>query len=177
MLTQEKVRRLLEHKEGKLFWRKRASSRVDAGAEAGVVNTRGYRHLCISGKFYLSHRIIWLYEYGYFPENGIDHINRNKLDNCLKNLREVSQSCNLKNSKLSKSNKSGVKGVCWNKRDKGWRASIYDNGKGIYFMVVADLLEAACYRLAAEQCLGWEGCDSSSPAFQYVQKHINKGVK
>jgi len=59
----------------------------------------------------------------------VDHINHDTLDNTRKNLRVCTQSKNRMNSGKQKNNTSGVKGVCWHKRDKKWRADISINGK------------------------------------------------
>lgn len=62
----------------------------------------------------------------------IDHINHNKLDNRKKNLRIVSHSENILNAKLNKNNKSGYKGVSWNKRYSKWEVFITINYKHIF---------------------------------------------
>ena len=68
------------------------------------------------------------------PDNKscVDHINNNTLDNNVNNLRWATAKENQYNQKLSKANKCGVKGVCYNKRDKKWRASITVDGIKIH---------------------------------------------
>lgn len=122
------------------------------------------------------HRIVWLYHHGYLPENGLDHINRNVTDNRISNLREIAQSCNVKNAKQRSDNRSGVRGVSWMRRDSLWVSQIKGPGKSLYLGRYEDFDEAVCSRLAAEQCLGWENCDSQSPAAQYVVKLLS-GVR
>ena len=67
------------------------------------------------------------------PENKkcIDHIDNNKVNNNLLNLRFATHSQNSKNRSISSKNTSGTKGVCWNKKSQKWHAQITINGKQI----------------------------------------------
>lgn len=171
-ITQEKVRNLFDYKsEGNLFWRSHRSN-IRAGSSAGYVDRNGYIVVKIDGKKYFLHRLIFLYFKGYLPENEIDHINRIRTDNRIENLREVSRQCNVRNTGNRSDNKSGVKGVRWIEQDKKWLARIVSNQKCISLGYYEDFDDAVCARLAAEQCLGWAGCDSSSPAYQWVKNKI-----
>ncbi len=107
---------------------------------------------------------------GYMPENEIDHTNRNRSDNRIENLREVSRSCNRKNTGNQKNNSSGVKGV-HKSGQSGWSAHIGNGKEQHYLGYTKDFEEAVLLRLAAEQCLGWSGCDLASPAYQYALSH------
>lgn len=93
-----------------------------AGAEAGYVCPTGYRLIGIDYKRYLSHRIIWKMVKGEDAPDGIDHIDGDKLNNRIENLREADQSQNGANAKIGKGNKSGVKGVFWHLNK--WQAKI-----------------------------------------------------
>ena len=127
-LTAEIVRELLiyQPKTGQLFWRKRRSN-VPKGKLAGYINTYGYRILSIAvggvNKRYPAHRLIWLYVHGRLPKVWIDHINGNKGDNRLVNLREATPTQNHANKRRMKNNTSGFKGVCFDKTRKLWMAS------------------------------------------------------
>lgn len=68
------------------------------------------------------------------PENKpcVDHINGNKLDNNVNNLRYATKRENSRNAKLSKANTSGVKGITFDKKSKKWLAQIMINGRNIY---------------------------------------------
>lgn len=171
-ITQERAKQLFSYRGGKLFWRIKTSSKTHIGNVVGSHNGHGYFQVNVDGNCYRLHRIIWLWHYGYFPENGVDHINRDKLDNRIENLREVSQICNLRNTNNPCDNKSGVKGVIWEKTRKKWMAYIRVNNRMTNIFRSSSFIEAVCHRLAAEQCLGWEGCDSSSPAYKCIKYPI-----
>lgn len=138
------------------------------GNEAGCINGSGYRQVYIRGKLYLVHRLAWFFKYGAFPKTIIDHINRNKLDNRISNLRCASKQLNASNTLNYSHNKSGVKGVYWCTRSKRWRSAIKVNQKQIHLGFFKDFDEAVCSRLAYEQCLGLD----DSPAHRYVMNNI-----
>lgn len=181
MITQEELKEQLKYnkKTGIFTWLVANSNNVQIGDIAGYKNKRGYIYIGINGKIYRAHRLAWLYVHGYMPENGLDHRNRKPWDNRIKNLREVSQQCNMRNSKgIYKSNTSGVKGVYWYKRTNKWHAQMgigYKNKKQIvkYLGQFDNFLEAVCHRFAAEQCLGFRDCNTESTAGQYIREHIN----
>lgn len=174
-LTQKRLKELLYYNSKTGIFRWRISRRnIKKGDIAGYKKKRGYIVIQIDYKFYKAHRLVWLYENGYFPEPGLDHRDRIKHHNWISNLREASQQCNMRNYGNPKDNTSGVKGVYWNKAKNKWNAQIVVNKKNFYLGLYKDFSEAACARLAAEQCLDWSDCDSSSPAFKYVQKMLNE---
>ena len=168
-LTYDRLMELLAYnpKTGKFYHRTTRGSRK-AGTEAGNTRVDGYVTTGIDGTGYRAHRLAWFYVHGYMPEHGLDHIDRNPANNRIENLREVSRVCNLRNTCNPVNNVSGVKGVYWRNREGKWCPSIKILGRKIYLGYYDDFDEAVCARLAAEQCLGWEGCDSSSPAYKYV---------
>lgn len=170
MITQDEVRRLFDYKDGKLFW-KVSRGKVSKGREAGYSDAKGYRIVGIKRRHYKAHRLIWLHHYGYFPENSLDHINRNTLDNRITNLREVSNSCNIRNTGVSKNNTSGVKGVYWHKKERKWYSHVKENGRTRYLGRYDDFDEAILARLTAEKYLDWAGCDSHSPAYRYCKEN------
>ena len=168
-ITYDRLKELLEYDPatGKFFWRVARGPRA-AGTEAGTVDSEGYVRIKIDRRMYKAHRLAWLYVHGYTPENDLDHIDRDPSNNRVENLREVSQVCNQRNCGNPKNNKSSVKGVHWTERRGKWRAQIVVNQRNFNLGYYDDFTEAVCARLAAEQCIGWEGCDSSSPAYQYL---------
>jgi len=170
----EKLKTILSynHETGIFIWKIPKPGGIKVGDIAGTLRTDGYIQIEADRKLYYAHRLAWFFKYGYSPENNIDHIDRIKHHNWISNLREVSNQCNARNCGNFINNTSGVKGVSWDKNRGKWFAHVAINNKpknlGEYF----SFSNAVCARLAAEQCLDWEGCDSNSPAYQYVQKNI-----
>lgn len=174
-LTQKRVRELLDYdpETGLLTWKVNRRGSAKAGDVIKTVNGAGYVQLAIDSKKYLAHRVIWLWNYGYFPEKQVDHISRVPTDNRLCNLREIASSCNVQNSCVSTRNRTGVKGVRVDKY--GCHAFIMIGGRQIHIKTVHDFTEAVALRLAAEQCLGYSSCDNQSSAFVYMQNYIKEG--
>lgn len=97
------------------------------GEKAGCLHETGYVHIKINGKSYAAHRLVWLYVYGSFPSEYLDHINGDKSDNRISNLRLATHSENLRNKGKNKNNKSGFKGVIFSPSKK-WIAQVSVNG-------------------------------------------------
>lgn len=173
VLTQKLVQHLFKYipETGEIIWKK-PKNYAWKGKNACSLNKKYYT-VSIDRKNYMAHRIIWLYVHGYLPENDIDHIDRNSLNNRISNLREVSRSCNMRNVDLRSNSKSGVTGVSFIKKSFKWFANITVNGKTHSLGSYNDFYDAVCARLAAEQCLNWYKCDSASPAYQCLQKSLN----
>jgi hypothetical protein len=175
MINQQKVKSLFDYDKdtGILSWKSDiCQNGVTAGREAGSIDLNGYRNVTIDRKVYYVHRIIWLYVYGYYPENSLDHINRKPGDNRINNLREISGSCNLRNSKVFSTNKTGIKGICFDSKNSKWRVQMTVNYVALNLGRYTDFTEAVCVRLATEQCLDWNSCDANSSAYQYVKKYL-----
>lgn len=96
---------------------------------AGLANRDGYLQINVNRTMYGAHRLAWLYEYGEFPNSGIDHINGDPADNRIANLRIANQAENMQNIAMYKSNKSGYMGVHFHKRNKKYQATIKAYGK------------------------------------------------
>jgi hypothetical protein len=127
ILTQELLHELFNYKNGNLYWKKNKGTAL-ADSLAGCIATNGYRQIRINGKKHLAHRVIFFMFYGYFPKE-IDHIDHNKDNNSIENLRPTNASDNCKNVRKKSSNKTGCKNVCWVKRDKKYRVHLRINGK------------------------------------------------
>ena len=117
MLTQAELKSYLHYnpETGIFTWLHTRSNRALKGNSAGTISHRGYIHISINGKAYQAHRLAWLYVYGEFPKNDIDHINMVKDDNRIANLRNVSRAENSRNRKISTKNSSGFPGVSFSK--------------------------------------------------------------
>ena len=147
----EVIRQLLRYEPdtGKLFWKERPVSmfksgtgRYSAERNAAIWNTRfagkeaftallanGYPHGEILGQQHRAHRVIWTMVHGREPKDHIDHINGDRADNRIVNLREADASENNYNSGRRAHNKSGYKGVIWYRTRSTWRAEIRANGQ------------------------------------------------
>lgn len=90
----------------------RFSRRHQAGAKVGSKGTNGYLRMNLDGRLYFAHRLAWLYVHGKWPETVLDHINGDKADNRLANLRDVSETKNSLNVHAARrDSKTGVRGV------------------------------------------------------------------
>jgi len=96
-------------------------------------NHKGYLAINIEGKPQLAHRLAFLWEYGEFPPEMVDHIDGNRTNNKLVNLRACTNQQNQRNRGLSKSNRSGFKGVSWDKQLGKWRVKLTINRRTIHF--------------------------------------------
>lgn len=120
-LTAEFVRSIFDYnpETGIFLWKHRFEickcvinwNKKHAGREAGRTTRSGYREVNINNNFYMVHRLIWLHATGEWPKNEIDHINVNKLDNRLINLREATRTQNTYNRIIKKGNNTGFRGV------------------------------------------------------------------
>lgn len=124
------------YKDGHLYWKEIKNGRK-SDSPAGHINGRGYRIISIWNKktkvykMYSLHRIIFLMHHGYLPE-VIDHIDGKRDNNNITNLRAVTQSENLFNSKLNTRNKTGCKGVKWSKQKQKFIGIVHSNRKEYY---------------------------------------------
>ena len=128
-------------------------NRFKAGQIAGSLTSKGYIDLSLDRKTYSAHRMAWLYIHGVEPVDQIDHINHNRSDNRLANIREVSASENSRNrSCYSRSSKKGgpLMGVRWDKDRGRWLAQIKIGGIAKHLGRHKDLFSAICARKSAE---------------------------
>lgn len=157
MITQEKLKDVLDYNEetGDFTWKIRIAGVVEIGDVAGCKVAHGYIKIIINKEQYYAHRLAWLYVHGVWPENQIDHINHDRSDNRLENLRCVTRQGNNRNTKLYKNNKSGVTGVARARNFNRWIAKIKVSGKEIVVGSFKDKFEAICARKSAEVKYGF----------------------
>ena len=157
MLTAETVRKLLDYdpETGVFRWRTSGRGRKGSGSVAGCAkHYRGYASVHVLGKSYASHRLAWLYVYGEWPSDEIDHINTIKDDNRIVNLRIASRSQNKANCKAKCNNLTGFKGVHLDKFGK-FQAKITLNNRQRHLGRFDTAEEAhAAYCAAAEKHFG-----------------------
>lgn len=131
-LSIERLRQVLryEAETGNFYWIYRDTHKSNLGKNASIVRSHGYLNICIDGNYYYTHRLAWFYSHGEWP-NVIDHIDGEKTNNKLENLRSVSQRCNLENVlKPRKHNKSNLLGAF--KTKSGFNSRLGYNKKSIY---------------------------------------------
>ena len=152
-LTAEYLRSVLHYAQetGIFTWKVSTSRRVKAGYIAGSLDGGGYLSIKVCSRPYLAHRLAWLYTYGEWPKDQIDHINRNRSDNRISNLRDVSHKQNGQNASKPSNNTSGHPGVYWHKRDSKWVAQIRHNYKQINLGCFTNIEEAVSARKAGEK--------------------------
>lgn len=127
MITAEQCQELFEYRAGILYWKPkywsdgRPSKRN--GKPVGTPGGVGYLDVSIDKRKFRVHRIIFLMFNGYLPKE-VDHINNDRLDNRIENLRAADSVTNKYNSLMSRHNTSGIKGVSLHKPSGQWRCSM-----------------------------------------------------
>lgn len=129
-----------DYTTGYFYWKENRGHKAKKGCMAGHLCTLGYIHIRIGRVPYLAHRLAWFYCFEEWPEFYVDHIDRNKSNNSLDNLRDVPQAVNGRNRGVNKNNTSGYVGV-YKKRNK-WAAEIIINGTKHRLGVYSTPLEA-----------------------------------
>lgn len=156
-MNQSELKEMLtyDRETGEFRWINGNGRNVSAGDIAGSKTRQGYIRICTGARAhprrYMAHRLAWLYEYGVMPAGQIDHVNRNKADNRIANLRVVDSAENRHNCEKQANNTSGVKGVYWHKKTKKWQANIMVRGRRIPLGYFESHNDAACVRKAAEK--------------------------
>lgn len=116
------VEERFEYVDGALY-RKTGCTRWKVGTRAGSVNAGGYRLVYVAGTYYGEHRLIYLLHHKVLPAY-VDHIDGITKNNHIENLRACTVAENQHNAKTRNDNASGVKGVCWDSRERKWRAYV-----------------------------------------------------
>lgn len=158
MINREELKKYLNYdpSTGIFTWKMRCSRRVRIGDIAGNLSDKGYMRIAIMGKLYRSHRLAWLYVHGEWPLEQLDHKNRDRKDNRIKNLRLFTGRQNMKNQNLPSNNKSGIMGVNWNPRQENWIARIGVNAKRVGLGSHKSKLDACAARKSAEIKYGYD---------------------
>lgn len=128
--SQKELNRLLIYNRhsGKLYWGIRPSRAIRVGYDAGSLHPQGYVMVQLRKKIYAAHRLIWKMVYGKEPDT-IDHINGDKADNRISNLRNVSHTENLQRKRKARSDSTtGLLGVSFRRDCNKYQAKICRNG-------------------------------------------------
>ncbi len=159
-LTAEQLRAALDYEpnSGIFRWRERYTNSVKVGDVAGCLHSKGYVHIWIRSAPHYAHRLAWLYVHGEWPRMAIDHINGDKADNRIANLRLATPTLNQQNMrKAGKFSSTGLLGaqVC---RFTGlYRARIRVDGRPVEIGRFRTAIEAHEAYVAAKRRLH-EGC-------------------
>lgn len=140
-------------KSGK-FLRLVGRGKHHAGQIAGTYQSSGYIQITIDGTAFLAHRLAWFYVYEEWPDE-IDHVNGDRKDNRISNLRSCTRSQNMSNRPVRLDSKSRVKGVSFHKASRLWRAQITFNKKVIHIGSFKNKEDAGlAYRLKSIELKG-----------------------
>lgn len=168
-ITAQELRELLRYDPdaGQIFWRQRPSDTFKTSAAAKTWNGRfagkaaltavsdtGYLTGCIHYRSVSAHRVAWALFYGRWPQE-IDHINGDRADNRIANLREVTRRTNNRNHGPDSRNKSGYTGVYWNKQQQKWHAKVRVDGRDLHLGFFDDVHSAGAARTKAAEALGF----------------------
>ena len=169
-LTQEVLKERLHYDKntGVFTWLNvKVNSNNARGKVAGNTNkVSGYIVITLTptdkAYWYTAHRLAWLYEYGEFPKGGFDHINHDRADNRITNLRMATQRENLRNKSMASNNTTGYTGVCFSKKSNKYAASVKVNYKQIHLGFFENIEDAAKAAREAREHYGF---------------HVNHGQK
>lgn len=128
-------------------------TRDDRKNSNGSIDRYGYLILKIKGHQFKAHRVVWLLHIGSFPKSELDHINRNKLDNRIENLRESNRTQQNRNKEIKVNAETGVRGVYIDHATKGLKKRYVTrvNGRMYRFYNLADAVKARRELLGKEQ--------------------------
>lgn len=145
LLTAEHLREIVDYnpESGEMTWKVKYTRRVIVGETVGYTRKDGYKIAKIHRKPYLIQRLAWLYHYGQEPAGFVDHINGNPSDNRICNLRLATHTENMRNTRLRRDNKTGHRGVVFNKRYGNWIARICVGGGAVKQIGTFDTKELA----------------------------------
>ncbi len=149
--SREEILDVLEYcpASGKFTWKVDRGGTAWAGTQAGAVDGNGYTNIRFNGRLFKAHRLAWLVIHGVWPSHDIDHINRDKSDNRIVNLRLATDAQNVANSTVRRDNRCGLKGV--SQRGRKYIARITKNKTRVVIGLFLSKEEAHSAYLAEAQ--------------------------
>lgn len=140
---------------GVLTWSTRVNNSVSVGQTLGTRHNKGYLFFRLNKKFYFCHKVAWFLHYGCWPSGEIDHINGDKSDNRITNLRDVTHLQNMCNTPSRQKTSSKYKGVHIIKTTGKWRATLWNGCSKLHLGVFSCEKEAAlAYDTEARKVFG-----------------------
>lgn len=150
MITQQLIADTFEYKDGFLYWKgvTHPNKVYLRNKPAGSIHKTGYRHITWFNKPQKAHRLIFMLHHGYLPQE-VDHINGDRADNRIENLRPANRSENQCNRNILANNTSGYAGVSWHKKSNAWVVRVMKNGKTVIHQYFKDLELAGLFATEA----------------------------
>ena len=139
MITQAELKNLFDYVDGQLVAKTNVNKRK-VGDVLGSVNDKGYLKGSVNQRLYRVHRLVFLYFHGFMPTQ-VDHIDGNRQNNRIQNLRQATSAQNNQNRMATGASK--IKGVVWHKQSKKWVASICINRKSVHLGSFEKIEDAA----------------------------------
>ena len=131
ILDSTRIREILDYNPdtGEFYWKIKSNKRAPIGAKAGGITNGGYGYISYLNKRYSMSHLAWIHFYGKPPLMYLDHINGNRFDNRISNLREATPAENMQNIRKAPKNSShGFLGAYFDKDKNLWRSKIRVNG-------------------------------------------------
>ena len=140
MITQQLIADTFEYRDGHLYWKAVTHPNKMRWLDkpAGSLHKYGYWHITWMNKIEKAHRLIFMLHHGYMPPE-VDHINGNRADNRIENLRAANRSENQCNRGTLASNTSGYPGVSWHRKTSKWVVRVMKDGVSRCFGYFDDL--------------------------------------
>lgn len=148
-MNKDQINSLFLYQDGILFWKIKPCKNVEAGSIAGTKDKDGYITIRYKGKHHKAHHIVYAMHTGIYPKY-IDHIDRNRSNNCIENLRETNHADNMQNKGSYSNNMSGIKYIRWYKQTHRWAVMVKRNHIG-YFKDLSDAKHALKKYLGEKQ--------------------------
>jgi hypothetical protein len=146
----QRFHEVLEYRDGDLYWKVTLSNVAKAGKKAGCERKSTYASVMVDKKAYCKHIVVFCMHHGYIPEQ-IDHIDQNRKNSRIENLRAATNASNNMNKTVQSNSKSGIKNVCWSKQNKKWWVQVSAYGKKVVSKMFDDLELAELVAIMARE--------------------------